>query len=61
MQNMNHPFANGIGIAAMATAGLIVFAILLIPLIFYILTLQKALARCAPESRAMQPAWSGCC
>ena len=35
---------------------LIVFAIFLIPTIFYILTLQKALNRCAPESRAMEPA-----
>ena len=54
--NMNHPaLANGVGIAAMATIGLIFFAILLIPLIFYILTLQKALNNCAPENRAMQP------
>ena len=55
MENMNHSFANSMGIAAIATGALIGFAILLIPLIFYILTLQKALGRCAPESRAMQP------
>ena len=36
-------------------AMLIVFVILLIPAIFYILTLQKALNRCAPENRAMAP------
>jgi hypothetical protein len=30
-------------------------AILLIPAIFYCLTLQKTLNRCAPENRAMQP------
>src|SRR5476651_603853 len=34
---------------------LIGFAILLIPAIFYILTVQKALNRCAPENRAMSP------
>jgi len=34
---------------------LIVLAISLIPLVFYILTLQKALNKCAPENRAMQP------
>ena len=34
---------------------LIVVAILLIPFIFYLLTLQKALNRCAPENRAMAP------
>ena len=33
----------------------IIFAIFLIPAIFFILTLQKALNRCAPENRAMQP------
>jgi hypothetical protein len=56
MENMNHSaLTHGMGVAAIATAGLIVFAILLIPLIFYILSLQKALGRCAPESRAMQP------
>lgn len=30
-------------------------AVLLVPMIFYLLTLQKALNRCSPESRAMQP------
>ena len=34
---------------------LIGFAIFLIPAIFYCLTLQKALNRCAPENRAMAP------
>ena len=33
----------------------IVCAILLVPTIFYLLTLQKALNRCSPECRAMQP------
>ena len=31
------------------------FAIILVPAIFYLLTLQKALKRCSPEVRAMQP------
>ena len=34
---------------------LVVLAILLIPAIFYALTLQKALNRCSPENRAMAP------
>jgi hypothetical protein len=33
----------------------IICAILLVPTIFYLLTLQKALNRCSPENRAMQP------
>ena len=33
----------------------IVFAIMLLPTIFYLLTLQKALNRCVPEHRAMSP------
>ena len=32
------------------------FAIVLVPLIFFLLTLQKALNRCSPENRAMAPA-----
>lgn len=36
--------------------GVLVFlVIILIPAIFYCLTLQKALNRCAPENRAMAP------
>jgi len=31
------------------------FLVLLLPLIFYLLTLQKALARCAPANRTMEP------
>jgi hypothetical protein len=50
-------------VAAQATATqmgfavgvLVIFAVFLIPAIFYCLTLQKALNRCSPESRAMQP------
>lgn len=53
--NLSHPLAHGASLVAMATVGLIVFAIFLIPLIFYILTLQKALNNCAPANRAMQP------
>ena len=48
--------SNGAGLAAIFTIMLIAFAIALIPLIFYLLTLQKALNSCAPENRAMQPA-----
>jgi hypothetical protein len=48
----NHPVLAGLGILSIV---LIVFAIFLIPTIFYLLTLQKALNRCAPASRAMSP------
>jgi magnesium-transporting ATPase (P-type) len=44
--------AVGVGILFVA---LIVLVILLIPMVFYILTLQKSLNKCAPENRAMQP------
>lgn len=56
MENVNHPaLAHGIGVASIGIVALIVFAILLIPLICYVLTLQKALNRCSPENRAMEP------
>ena len=41
--------------AGMLFGALVVLAILLIPWIFYCLTLQKALNRCSPENRAMNP------
>ena len=50
--NFGHSAALGAGILFFA---LIALVILLIPAIFYILTLQKALNKCAPENRAMQP------
>jgi hypothetical protein len=56
MDNLNNSaLFHGIGLASIMIACLIFFAILLIPKIFYILTLQKALNRCAPENRAMEP------
>ena len=48
----SHSIALGLGIL---TIVLILFAILLVPFIFYCLTLQKALNRCSPECRAMSP------
>ena len=45
----------GVASAAALTIALIGFAVFLLPLIFYCLTLQKALDRCSPESRAMSP------
>jgi hypothetical protein len=48
----NHSIAAGLGIL---TGMLIVIAIMLVPFIFYCLTLQKALNRCSPENRAMNP------
>jgi hypothetical protein len=50
--NFGHSAALGAGIMVFA---LIALVILLIPAIFYLLTLQKALNKCAPENRAMQP------
>jgi hypothetical protein len=48
----NHPVLAGLGILSIV---LIVFAVMLVPKIFYLLTLQKALDRCSPASRAMSP------
>ncbi len=45
-------FAAGLGLL---TIVFIVCALLLVPFIFYLLTLQKALTRCSPECRAMSP------
>jgi hypothetical protein len=47
-----HSMAAGLGIL---TGVLVVSAIMLVPLIFYCLTLQKALNRCSPENQAMNP------
>jgi hypothetical protein len=52
MQN-SHSIAAGLG---MLTGALIIIAIMLVPFVFYCLTLQKALNRCSPENRAMNPA-----
>jgi hypothetical protein len=51
MEN-SQDMAAGIG---MLVGALFVVIILLIPAIFYLLTLQKALNRCSPECRAMNP------
>jgi len=52
MMQDTESFRNATGIMI----GALVFAvIMLIPAIFYLLTLQKAFNRCAPESRAMNP------
>lgn len=47
-----HSTALGIGVLFGVLVGLAIF---LIPMVFYILTLQKTLNKCAPENRAMQP------
>ncbi|HEX5221104.1 MAG TPA: hypothetical protein VFZ59_16185 [Verrucomicrobiae bacterium] len=44
--------ARAIGMLVGTLVGIV---ILLIPAIFYLLTLQKTLNRCSPENRAMQP------
>lgn len=54
--NFNVPDAGMAGFFAIfLTVFLIMVAILLLPAIFYLLTLQKALNRCSPENRAMEP------
>lgn len=52
--NMNDTpsVAAGLGIF---TIVLVVIAIMLVPMVFYCLSLQKALNRCSPECRAMNP------
>ena len=51
-QSQTQELAAGLG---MLTVALVVIAIMLVPAIFYLLTLQKALNRCSPECRAMNP------
>jgi len=50
MTQPDHPILAGLGIM---TVVLIVTVLMFVPTIFYLLTLQKALNRCSPESRAM--------
>ena len=45
----------GITFMVVLWAFFIMLAALLLPFIFYMLTLQKALSRCAPSSRVMDP------
>jgi len=56
MDPSTNPALGHLPIYAMLIGALIGFAIALVPLIFYVLTLQKAINRCAPENQAMQPA-----
>src|SRR5271166_2160891 len=51
----NNAFATGAGLISILTIALIACAIMLLPMIFYLLTLQKAFSRCSPENRAMAP------
>jgi hypothetical protein len=55
METTQNPFAHGAAAVGFLVGALIVFAIMLVPAIFYLLTLQKALNRCSPENRAMAP------
>ena len=52
---LNDSAHNSAALVGILIGMLIVFAIMLIPAIFYLLTLQKALDRCSPENRAMAP------
>ena len=52
---MNQTIAPAAALMTLFTILLIVFAIALLPLIFYCLTIQKAMNRCSPENRAMAP------
>ena len=54
---MKSNFLHGAGIMSIFVVGVVVAVIfLLVPIAFYIMSLQKALNRCAPENRAIQPA-----
>lgn len=46
----------GVVIAIAVVVLIIVFTIY----IFYLLTLHRALGRCSPRNRLMEPAWCGC-
>lgn len=52
---MEQSYADGAVAGAIIMVALGVLVVFLIPLIFYLLTLQKALNRCSPENRAMAP------
>jgi hypothetical protein len=54
MSDVSNAHAAGFAIG-LIIGMLILCAVALIPAIFYMLTLQKALNRCAPENRAMAP------
>jgi hypothetical protein len=56
MFNDHSGAAGGASMIAILIGIFIGFLLFLVPMVFYILTLQKALNRCAPENRAMQPA-----
>jgi len=51
----NDAFATGLGLVMIMVGGGF-FLVILTAGIFYILSLQKALNRCSPENRAMEPA-----
>ena len=53
-QSDNGAMAAGVGMIE-GLVGLIILAVLLAVMVFYLLTLQKALSRCSPENRAMAP------
>jgi hypothetical protein len=54
MQQNYH--ASGMAMSALTGIfGLVILAFFLVIMVFYLLTLQKALSRCAPENRAMAP------
>jgi hypothetical protein len=55
MLAQSNELAHNAGIVALLVGMLVGFAIFLVPAIFYLLTLQKTLNRCAPENRAMAP------
>ena len=55
MQSDQSALFTGASIAVLFTIFVVASLIGLLPMIFYSLTLQKALNRCAPENRAMAP------
>ncbi|MDE1161552.1 MAG: hypothetical protein PW792_06345 [Acidobacteriaceae bacterium] len=49
-------FSHGLAASMILLFVFVVMGVFLLPKIFYILTLQKALKKCAPETRTMEPA-----
>ncbi len=52
---MEQNVAAGGLMALMGGIGLVFLLLMMVPAVFYLLTLQKAFTRCSPENRAMQP------
>jgi hypothetical protein len=55
MVSQSNSIVSSLGIAGILVVVLIAIAIIYVPMVFYLLTLQRALNRCTPQNRAMTP------